>query len=175
MGGGGGRDSESLRRRPRDLLLERLREVLAVLLTVDTLPLWEREEEVLGGAGRGWDDDSSFRCWLWWPFVVAVVVVAVAVMLVRIPSFAWFVFAPKIMFARRPRVLPTAPAVSSATKGAVPVTALLIRGVGRVVSTDGLGNGMGVVGEQSGVLHWPGLVGIGGGRVLGTSAAISTV
>jgi len=53
-----------LRRRPRDLLLERLREVLAVLLMVDTLPLWEREEEVLGGAEGGWDDDSSFRCWL---------------------------------------------------------------------------------------------------------------
>jgi len=108
--------------------------------------------------------------------VVAVVVaVAVAVMLVRIPSFAWFVLAPKIMFARRPRVLPTTLTVSSAAEGAVPVTALPTRGVGRVVSVDDFGNGMGVDGEQSGVLHWPGLAGTGGGRVLGASAAISTV
>ena len=44
-----------------------------------------------------------------------------------------------------------------------------------MVSIDGFGNGMGVVGEQSGVLYWLGLVGIGGGRVFGVSVAISTV
>jgi len=34
---------------------------------------------------------------------------------------------------------------------------------------------MGVVGEQSGVLYWLGLVGTEGGGVLGASVAISTV